>query len=260
MVTLMLSIYLSIYLFIHRPRVNTYIIEMLGCFHDVRSSLVLVILHPALAKELPVEKICFHKNQKQRPTFNVRASLYLSLRIINNVSVYTYVCVLTHMGWPWRPGGPAVWVAQLSPGQSGSQMVQFCSPPEPGTNAHNCFYRTPSNFKSWFRKSFCNVPLTICKISSRVTWLSPGSSWVRVLCTKRQMPHYFTALLKVAMEMAWPYQTCLTLLSPLLIVLFVAFELQAFWSCLACLAGGAVHADMLYQYKGLSCRLQRERK
>lgn len=61
------SIYLSLYLqypsvfFIHNPRVNTYIIEMLGCFHDVRSSFVLVILHPALTKELPVEKICLQK-------------------------------------------------------------------------------------------------------------------------------------------------------------------------------------------------------
>lgn len=64
-----LSIYRSVYLCIDLSiylsiRVNTYIIEMLGCFHDVRSSLVLVILHPALTKELPVEKKLFWNDQQ----------------------------------------------------------------------------------------------------------------------------------------------------------------------------------------------------
>lgn len=47
------------------------------------------------------------------------------------VFVHMYVRALTHMGWPWRPGGPAVWVAQLSPGQSGSQTARSYSPPLP---------------------------------------------------------------------------------------------------------------------------------
>lgn len=48
---------LSIFYLFTIPEKNTYIVEMLGCFHNIRSSLILVILHPALTKELPVENI-----------------------------------------------------------------------------------------------------------------------------------------------------------------------------------------------------------
>lgn len=114
--------YLSIYnrhLFIHNTRVNTYIVEMLGCFHNVRSSLVLVVLHPALTKEFPVEKNI--PRMKNTPIFSACVGVF----------VHMYACALTRMGWPWRPGGPAVWVAQLSPRQSDSQTAQSYSPPWP---------------------------------------------------------------------------------------------------------------------------------
>lgn len=51
------------YTFIQFPsQSNTYIIEMFGCFHNEGSSLILVVLHPALTKKLPVET-SFHKKE-----------------------------------------------------------------------------------------------------------------------------------------------------------------------------------------------------
>ncbi len=50
------AVLLAFYLTVYLSRVNTYIVEMLGCSHNIRRFLILVVLHPALTKELPVEK------------------------------------------------------------------------------------------------------------------------------------------------------------------------------------------------------------
>lgn len=63
---------------------------------------------------------------KNAPTFSARVCVF----------EHMYACVLTRMGWPWRPGGPAAWVAQLSPRQSGSQTAQSYSLPWPDAHTH----------------------------------------------------------------------------------------------------------------------------
>lgn len=64
---------------------------------------------------------------------------------------------------------------------------------------HTSFLQDTQSFQEVFffniytEKGFCNLPLTICVISSRVTWLSPGSSWVRVLHAKiRKVPLFYS--------------------------------------------------------------------
>lgn len=54
---------------------------MLGSCHYVWSSLILVVLHPALTEELPVQKKCLHRmnkhiTRKDISTFHVCPSLY----------------------------------------------------------------------------------------------------------------------------------------------------------------------------------------
>lgn len=78
-------------------------------------------------------------------------------------------------------------------------------------------YRWGQSFQEEFYysdKVFCNFLLTICVISSKVTWLSPGSSWVRVLHIKTHKHHHLAVWSEITKTLIdkwiWPHEKCQT--------------------------------------------------
>lgn len=98
---IIMTIYLSIFtFFLFTIPEQTYIVEMLGCFHDVWSSLVLVVLHPALTKELPVEKKYFLRKSTMK---NIHCVYFPSpshsafiIFIVQTKCLCLCVCTCTH--------------------------------------------------------------------------------------------------------------------------------------------------------------------
>lgn len=74
---------------------------MLGSRHYVRSSLILVVLHPALTEELPVQNKMFTQNEqilKNISTFHVCPSLYPpTLTSTIFICLRLFVCLYTHL-------------------------------------------------------------------------------------------------------------------------------------------------------------------
>lgn len=101
--------------------------------HTLLKCLVVLIMYGVLSF-LPVFIQPWPKNSLQKC---IHVDFYSNQHHIQNLCMWICTHILTHMGWPWRPGGPAVWVARLSPGQSGSQTAQSYRPTWPNTQKTN---------------------------------------------------------------------------------------------------------------------------
>lgn len=185
---------------------------MLGSCHYVWSSLILVVLHPALTEELPVQNKMFTQNEQTHHAkryFNIsRVSFSLSSHSnLYNFYLFTFVCVLVYtpecvtvcvctvcvctysygmaLKTRWSSSVSCSAISKAEWLSNGSVLESSMAWPQ--QQAEKSITTTKAKKKKGFilKRLFLWSFLTICVISSRVTWLSPGSSWVRVLHQRR---------------------------------------------------------------------------